>query len=341
TFPNLLANDATDSAQYCLQYKDSKGRIHTADEVMYIDTLGTSTNQYGCESTAYHYAFINSTYEHTDSARICDGASYRWIVDGQNYKNDAPVTASTDYTFDKKFESSMGCDSVMHLVLTVDPSLKVRFAADTFDYCPDYQVLELPYNMTSGIIDTVTLSVESSVEPFVIGEKHPQFAPNVPVSISLSNDLRPDVYEAYVDFSSELCHADPITVPFKTRYPAKVLVAKDGFIALLNSEYNGGYHWSFYQWYCNDEPIPGATQSYLPVSMENVGNWYYVGLVREGETEVFYTCPIQYNGSQTDMDEVGGLEMDNYSKYIYNGHLYIIRDRQIYDALGRIVILTE
>ena len=75
-------------------------------------------------------------------------------------------------------------------------------------------------------------------------------------------------------------------------------------ILLYNDIYNGGYQFSHYQWYYNDQPIPGQTREflYLPDSLHlnwngdifsrHCRNEYKVQLTREDDGYTTFTCPI-------------------------------------------------
>ena len=156
-----------------------------------------------------------------------------------------------------------------------------------------------------------------------------------PVILAVSDTLRPDIYTAYVEFKSQACPAAPVPVVFETMYLPRIVQQKDGFIAIINENYNYG-HYKFvqYQWYKDDMPIVGAITSYIAVTPEDLGHTFFVILRREGEERFYRSCDFVYTGF-TNLEE---LIQDSYAspeKLILDGQLYIIHDGRWFDALGR------
>jgi len=64
--------------------------------------------------------------------------------------------------------------------------------------------------------------------------------------------------------------------------------------------YNGGYNFTSYQWYKNDELIPGATQQWYQ-DPKGINGKYHVKLggyrVADGTPVEFSTCPMDYNNT--------------------------------------------
>ena len=96
---------------------------------------------------------------------------------------------------------------------------------------------------------------------------------------------------------------EPVRVVARIRYAASVIEQKNDLIALLNADYNGGFSWIGYQWYCNGTPVLGEETSYIVVGDEHLGDEYYCLLTREDGT-VVSTCPITYVGGKTPIDNV-------------------------------------
>lgn len=118
---------------------------------------------------------------------------------------------------------------------------------------------------------------------------------------------RPDYYNIRLTLDNgvctnpDLCSTDTSIV---LAYPSWVTEQRfRDVIAILSTDYNGGYTFSHYQWYRNNEPIPGETLPYLyiPRGLEQDTTWYHVRVVRVGETQDFQTCPIRiYDDFGTD-----------------------------------------
>ena len=156
-----------------------------------------------------------------------------------------------------------------------------------------------------------------------------------PVTLAVSDTLRPDIYTAYVEFKSQACPAAPVPVVFETMYLPRIVQQKDGFIALLNENYNyGHYKFDQYQWYRDGMPIVGAITSYIVVTPEDLGHTFFVILRREGEERFYRSCDFIYAG-YTGLEEVEADSFDEVQKVLFEGRMYIIRDGKWYDALGR------
>lgn len=94
----------------------------------YRDTLKTVT---GCDSIIELHLQVWQTYEVDERQAICDYESFTFH--GHRFEN---LSAQTDpYTFDTILISVHGCDSLVHLFLTVYPSYKIP--TDTKIICQD------------------------------------------------------------------------------------------------------------------------------------------------------------------------------------------------------------
>ena len=340
-FPNILAADTDPEVLRSCDstYTDTKGRIWTApsDGSYIVDTLAESINRYGCTAPNYRHVYLNTTFDTLYTARICDGGSYLWAADGKQHKNDKVVYETTDYEFVHTLKTVQGCDSVMRLKLTVDPSLDVDFDADTFYVCPDSGKLYIGYDLKRGIVEDVVVYMDAAAQAQGFNPSY-KFGVGEPISIKLPTKIVPNNYNASIDFSSELCPSDPKPVIVQLMYPSSVLVQKNGgaeggFISLLNADYNGGYSFGLYQWFRNGVPVTGGTSSYLAVDQEDEGSEFYLMLVREGEVIPFFTCPIIY-GKPTGLDEI--IAGENASQKVwYDGSVYIYSHGQWYNQLGQ------
>lgn len=340
SFPDIMEDGrVVDTLNICdTVYIDNNGRRRYMPETggPIIDTLESTLNEYGCKVPVYHHVWLYANYDTTYVKRMCDGGSVVWEADGREYKNTRPVTAMTDtFYYDITTYSQHGCDSIMRLVLIVDPSLQVEFGNDTIYACPDDGSFEIPYRILSGMVDNVTVYFDYKTK--AAGFQSRTFAPGEDVIITFPDgSVRPDDYDLLIDFSSELCSSEPIRLPFKTEYPKAIVAQKDGFMALLNADYNGGsYQYSSILWLRNGVPVEDATTTYITVPEADRSNEdviYQVRLVRDGEDRPYYTCPIVYYG-YTAMDEVEDTDMQ-VKKILRDGQLLILREGVWYNVMG-------
>ena len=101
-------------------------------------------------------------------------------------------------------------------------------------------------------------------------------------------------------------------------------------LGVMNSTYNGGYTFVSYQWFVNNELMPGETKSYIyiPATFRE-GDCYRAEMTTEDGTR-WKTCPycpdyVEYTNE--------GLE-PIVTKRIENNHLVIIRQGKRYNAVG-------
>ena len=226
---------------------------------------------------------------------ICQGESYD--LNGQRY------TVSGDYK--ARIPNELGCDTMVLLHLLVVPSVDVAFnplspiCADdekfvaTFNYDDTQGKIEY-YSLTfdtlaikNGFHDVSRLPIPSD------GEIHI----NMP-SVYGGAIPHPDNYTVTVTFARERCSDLVFDLPFSVYYPVKGIMEQkwNNVIALLNDSNNVyRYEYSHYQWFKNDEPIVGATASYLYLGSGESFDFkeeYSVRLVREGESKGIMSCPI-------------------------------------------------
>jgi len=108
----------------------------------YVDTLATVS---GCDSIVTVNLAVRDTFNVVDSQAICDGETYLW--EGDNY------TAAGSYT--KRLTSVYGCDSVVTLVLTVNPIYTLQ---DVRTACQGEVINWEGDNYTRDTVVTKTLS---------------------------------------------------------------------------------------------------------------------------------------------------------------------------------------
>ena len=109
-------------------------------------------------------------------------------------------------------------------------------------------------------------------------------------------------------------------IVFPIQYASSVIAQKEGIIALLNDEYNGGYVFDSYQWYRNGEKIEGADLSYIVVGKEDIGAQYSVVVTRTTDGVTISTCSVICGNTQA---------IEN----VYEGGAWMLMD-----IMGRIIV---
>ena len=92
-----------------------------------------------------------------------------------------------------------------------------------------------------------------------------------------------------------LCGDVSMSFVFDIYYSSSLLDAKfDDLIAIYDTANNGGYSFTEYQWYRNDEKLEGETNSYLYLRTDEFDgvDCYYVVLKRKDDGVVARTCEI-------------------------------------------------
>lgn len=152
--------------------------------------------------------------------------------------------------------------------------------------------------------------------------------------IEIPASADPNIYTALVQFHNEECEDVIDTISIVVYYPADVLFTRwDDMISLRNAGsagYGESYSFDGYQWYCDGVAIEGATASYY--YMEGglkVGAEYVLELHRaDGQT--LRTCPWVLTEGDVQMAPA----KEETQKILQNGHIYIVRDGEIYNELG-------
>ncbi len=261
-------------------------------------TVGENTyTYYNAGQFAEYYEIENgctvevevNVYEKEFSVQdsICEGGVYV-------FAGDTLVETGTYVAYLKK--TVLGAehlDSIVTLNLHVEPMLQVA-VSDTIVVCADEQMLYIPYEILQGKMQEMALLFADTAVALGFDSVY-TFAPNEAIVVPLPADVIPDRYWATLQLGTEQCPVPDVQLCVQVNYPSSIVAQKDGVVALLNENYNGGYTFLNYQWYRNGEPIEGAVDSYVPVTTEDAGAEYTVVVTREGDGTVLPTCPIVYN----------------------------------------------
>lgn len=263
----------------------------------YFDSL---INENGCDSVFHLYVTAVDTTEAHNTEWMCTGDTLYVLPDVYYTESGYYIDTTTN---------AAGCDSIIYTDLTVIPPTVPTVWAEK-PMCMDEQVIEFRYTYTSekpimysllfdeaghalGFEDQDSIEITEYTDPMVIP---------VPVPYEDENDKRtyprPDRYTVQLILYNDICY-HPETDCFtdtivELNYPSWVLEQRfNDMIAILSDQYNGGYTWTDYQWYHNNELLVGETKPYLYVpSGLSIGDEYHVRLTRTGESDDFATCPI-------------------------------------------------
>jgi len=104
-------------------------------------------------------------------------------------------------------------------------------------------------------------------------------------------------------------------------------------LGVLNSEYNGGYSFVSYRWYCNDVELTEEKKSYIYVPATFKQGDCYSAVMTTVDGKTMKACPFCPEHIELKND---GLEPAA-TKLIEDNHLVIIRNNQRYNANGQMI----
>lgn len=235
------------------------------------------TDDKGCEEVV-HVFIHERTFAKTDS--MCQGGIYE--IGGQTF------TETGTYTINLKNQWDL--DSIIKLTLKVEPTLTVT-VPDTIPVCADQQSFVIPMEVKQGRLDSICVRFDTAAVAAGF-EKAYLFGRDDEIVIPIPDSVTPAYYKAVLQLGTPRCPVPDVPLMIPIRYASSVIAQKEGIIALLNDEYNGGYVFDSYQWYRNGEKIEGADLSYLVVGTEDIGAQYSVVVTRTTDGVTISTCPV-------------------------------------------------
>lgn len=324
--PNIKAADTDTTIHLC----EGDSYELPSGKVVYNDTTYTwaSTNKYGCEATNSIRVRFHQPSKSVRTEELCEGGYVDF--EGKRYTETG--------VYDVHLKTVYGCDSLLQLNLTILPRLVVD-VPDTMIMCADDPVLNIPYRPIAGRLSGVAVYFPISAVEQGMHEVY-EYLPGEEVNIPMPKEgmLRADTYPLVIDFGAPDCPADPVQMVLQVYYSSLIIEQKNDLIALLNAEYNGGYTWNHYQWYCNGRPVENGQLSYIVVDDSQIGNEFYCVLVRPDGVEM-PTCPIVYWGGKTPIDHTTADGMV-YPTLLDAGEAIHIRNAKtirIVDTMGKVV----
>ena len=262
----------------------SKGSMFNGRVYWEPDRFDEIIEEDGCEVLAH--VFIHET-EFTIDTTFCEGGYFQL--------GDQKITESGTYKSKLKSVQWPEVDSIVTLILNVEPSLVIE-VADTVVICADQENIYIPITILQGQMDSLYLSFSKAI---VAAGFEPQYAfgEDELVSVQIPDSLIPGYYPATLQLGTPQCPVPDKQVVIQINYSSSILAQKDGIIALLNDSLNGGFFFSEYSWYRNGELIEGADQSYLIVNDNDLGAQYTAVITRVSDGLKLPVCPILYDGA--------------------------------------------
>ena len=328
TLPSLGDKRIENNVQFCYDGKTPytyNGKNYTAS---FSDSTTTRIGA-DCDSTyVLHVNFVERVTSELFDTICGEVNNYTYAGTIYDKTGDYPV----------RFTSSLGCDSIVTLHLYKHPMPRITVDS-AFAACADEtNGLTIPYSLTDIDATVDSIYVIMGDEAVANGfEASYAFAVGDRLHISWPADISPNVYQGKVVFSSPWCKSYAFAFKLELNYPSSTLDQKNGIVAVLNHQANGGYDFVSYQWYRNGVMVDGETASYIRVSdEEDMNAEYYVVVLRGDDNVVLRSCPIIYHGGSM-RDSLTDIRGEKTAiKVIEDGVLYIIRDGIKYTVLGTI-----
>lgn len=299
-------------------YRDSKGRTFLHDTIV-VDK--GYFNQAGCDSIHILRLHFISAVRDTTKAEITEGESYEWK--GKTY------TQSVLDSVVSPLEN--GCNRIEYLLLTVFPHLEVAISSVSYP-CPDDESFLIYYSVRAGEVEAYELQFDEA--GIAAGLKNKQSVLSIeenPIIVPIDNALTPGWYPFNLRFTSIKNGECTTPSEIMVRYPASFIQQRwDDVLGILNAEYNGGYEFSSFQWYRDNQPIPDATEPYLYEESKLSPNVEYTVMLTINGQRGIMTCPVLPQRMQI-------KTAAPQQKIVQDGHLYIIYNENIYNTQGQSV----
>ncbi|MDR1592735.1 MAG: fibronectin type III domain-containing protein [Prevotellaceae bacterium] len=270
--------------------------ICVGDTVMVGDSIFNATGTYtirdtlssGCESITTLHLQVADRFDVTVDTVICDGG---YLVVGDSIFLRDPGTHVVT------LPSIAGCDSVVTVHLNINPVMTIDLGALS-DICADDQTFTVPYLLQGGSSPTsyrLEFDAKAQAQGFTDADLPIGAVDNF--TIPLPNNLKPDKYNVSIIFSDTIhnCGDDILQLTFDVNYQDAIIEQNwNDVIALLNDRYNGGYTFSSYQWYKDNQPLAGETRSYIYVPEGlDINAEYRLQLTRTDDNVTLFTCPLR------------------------------------------------
>ena len=305
-----------------------KGSKYIYEGVEYIaegeHTTSRGKTIYGCDSThilviSYLQPQIEELYD-----TICFGdLPYNF------YNQECQETGEYVYTVN----AVGGCDSITCILnLYVHEKLIIELD-ELAEICGDDANFVIPYTISQGSFS----SGELRFNQFALdaGFKNVIGFDGGEIVVAIPDSVRPDFYAVDIIFDNYGCETVTLPLEFTVLYPSSVIGQRwNDFLSVRNAQYNGGYTFTDYQWYLNDEPIDGykATQIYEYGKELDFDGEYRVLLTREDDGKSIMSCafiPTKYNE-----DEYTELSTLVYSNQIIVANASHVAKAKMYNVSG-------
>lgn len=270
----------------------------------------------GCDSTTWMHLNVIQPLYTTIEDTICAEGEY-WFVDEY-------VSLPKEYTRILPCQTT-GCDSIVTLHLARAERPVTRLLDD--ELCGDDALLfEVAH---AEWMDSLKIEIPEQ-GTFVYTGRQSDLQCRIEPGIIRANSQR---YQARLYTYMSWCDTYIDTCSFNMNISSDVVeVVLGNVFAIKDTEHNGGYDMTQFQWYADGEPITGATHAVLYAQDMPEGTVYTVQVVLADGTPL-WICPFTIE-SRTPIEQVTATPAERYRKYLKNGLIYIDINGQTYNLLG-------
>jgi len=280
--PSIYSENVYVNAQIC------DGETYIFNHQGYTQTgqyFEPTKNMAGCDSLTILNLTVNQPSPPSSVYDTICSADAPYIFNGFTYYESINRTHG--------LKNINGCDSLVTLHLDVQPLLMVD--VDSLPtLCSDEQQLVVSLHVTQGTYDSLVIHFDQKMlAQHVLRDTVIKDPASTQVIFPNLQQVVPDYYTIQLFFyQHHSCKQQVFTLPFELRYRSSVVEQKwNDVLALLSPAYNGGYTFTAYQWYCDGQPIAGATGSYLYQQLRTDADYYLE--MRRSDGVVLRTCDIR------------------------------------------------
>lgn len=211
------------------------------DTILYLNTI------HGCDSIVHLHTELYPSYEQDIWKVAVEGETISW--EGNTYNQPGDYTA--------KLTSIHGCDSIVTLHLSYN---LVQLTIDSVYQCADDPFVRIYPSLTQGTIDSVKILFTDDAKQIGFCDTTLLYEP----TLQIHNPGRAGHYGLTIRcyFQNKVVYVSPVEITLL--YPASIIEQNwSDFLAVLTHDYNGGYDFYKFQWYCDNQALIGETHSYL------------------------------------------------------------------------------
>ncbi|MDR1543832.1 MAG: hypothetical protein LBS50_05380 [Prevotellaceae bacterium] len=264
-----------------------------------VSTDGTHTrnevNAAGCDSLITLILTYASSHTFLDTVEKCaNDFPFR-------YQQDFVDTVFNAGTASGKYIFGTTCDGIV-LTLTVLPIATTKEYEIQNPICADDNSFWVKFPIVTSTTETPPTNYEIVFDQ---NAKNAGFIDKTGIFngleefvIDLPQPIYPDKYYCTITLFDSIYNCNSLIinkVELPVLYPDSIMQQKWGdVIALLNKYYNGGFEFTAYQWYKNNEKLVNQTGSYIYTNGTtlNIGDKYSVEVTRLDGTTM-HSCPIE------------------------------------------------